>query len=64
MVKSKRNWCISEDSSDWYILEVDLEYPDEFHYLHNDYLLVPEKIKIAYDMLSDYYKKKLQIELV
>ena len=40
-----------------YILEVDLEYPDEYHVLHNDYPLAPEKLAIPYDMLSDYCKK-------
>ena len=45
---------IGENSSDGYILEVDLEYPDELHELHNDYLLVPEKLKINHDMLSEY----------
>ena len=29
---------ISENSLDGYILEVDLEYPDEMHDLYNDYL--------------------------
>ena len=39
-----------------YILEVDLEYPDELHELHNNYLLASEKFAIPYDLLSDYCK--------
>ena len=39
-----------------YILEVDLEYPKELHELHNDYLLVPEKLAVFSDMLSTYCK--------
>ena len=42
---------ISENSSIGYILEVELEYPDELHELHNNYPLVPEKLAIVYDML-------------
>ena len=34
---------VSEKSPIGYFLEVDLEYPDELHELHNDYLLAPEK---------------------
>ena len=48
---------ISENSSTGYILNIDLEYPDELHVLHNDYPLAPEKLAIPYDMLSDYCKK-------
>ena len=48
---------ISEKTPIGYILEVHLEYPDEFHVLHNDYSLAPEKLSIHYDMLSDYCKK-------
>ena len=35
------------------MLEVELEYPDDLHDLHNDYPFAPEKIEINY-MLSDY----------
>ena len=41
---------VCENSFDGYILEDDLEYPDELYDLHNDYPLAPEKN----DMLSKY----------
>ena len=47
---------ISEKSPIGYILEVDLQYPDELHVLHNDYPLATEKLAIPYDTLSDYCK--------
>ena len=37
-------------------LEVDLEYPDELHKLHNDYPLAPEKLTVTNDILSNYCK--------
>ena len=40
---------VSEKSPIRYILEVDLEYPNELHVLHNDYPLAPEKLTIPYD---------------
>ena len=46
-----------ENRSIGYILNVDLEYPDELYVLHYHYPLAPEKLAIHYDMLSDYCKK-------
>ena len=48
---------VSEKSPIGYFLEVDLEYPDELHELHNDYPLAPEKLAVSSDMLSKYCKK-------
>ena len=45
---------VSGDSNDGYILEVDLEYPEDLHNLHNDYQLAPEKLKLSDYMLSSY----------
>ena len=44
---------IKKDSLVGYILEVDLEYLQELHDIHNDYLLAPEKINISKEWLSD-----------
>ena len=48
---------ISEKSLIGYLLEADLEYPDELHKLHNDYPLAPEKLAVSGDMLSKYCKE-------
>ena len=59
----KKCWWVWCKFSQWkespigYILEVELEYRDELHVLHNDYPLAPEKVAIPYDMLSNYCKK-------
>ena len=47
-------YSIGEKSSIGYILEVDLNYPDDLLKLHNDYALAPEKLEISQNMLSKY----------
>ena len=46
-----------EDNNKGFIAEVDFEYPEELHDLHNDYPLAAEKVKVTEDMLSDYCKQ-------
>ena len=48
---------ISEKGLIGYFLEVDFEYPDELHELHNGYPLASEKLAVSSDMLSNYCKK-------
>ena len=43
-----------KDSKKGVILEVDLEYLQELHDLHNEYPLAPEKMKVTKEMLSSY----------
>ena len=45
---------IKENRFNGNILEVDLEYLDELHELHNDYSLTSEKLEISHDILSKY----------
>ena len=48
---------IKSNSSTGYVLEVDLEYPQKLHDIHNDYPLAPEKINIPKEWLSKFCLK-------
>ena len=43
-------WMIDDEFDNWKhlscILEVDLEYPEDWHNLHNDYPLAPDALKL------------------
>ena len=43
-------YSIGENSSIGYILEVDVNYLDDVHELHNDYALVSKKLEISQKM--------------
>ena len=43
-----------ENDPKGYILEVDLEYPEELHTSHNAYPLAPERIKVEKAWMSEY----------
>ena len=51
---------VPDDSEIGYILEVDLEYPQELHEKHNDYPLAPEALNVTPDMLSTFSMELLQ----
>ena len=48
---------IKSNSSTGYILEVDLEHPQELDDIDNDYALAPEKVNIPKKKLSKYCLK-------
>ena len=48
---------IKTNSSTGYVLEADLEYPQESHDFHNGYPLAPKKFNISKEWLSDYSLK-------
>ena len=58
------DWMSEDEKQNWKnipcILEVDLEYPKKLHYLHNDYPLAPEKLKIGNveKLIPNFYEKE------
>ena len=53
---------VRNNSRKGHILEVDLEYPEELHDLHNEYPYCPEQVVVKPEMLSDYCKMIAKIE--
>ena len=51
------NTLVEKKKGIGHIYEVDLEYPEELHELHNDYPCAAEKIKVSDDMLSGYCRE-------
>ena len=47
----------TSNSSKEYVLEFDLEFPEELHRLYNGYALGPDKIEIKGEILSEYQLK-------
>ena len=56
---SEKIMNIEDEGDEGYIFEVDLQYPEELHDLHNDYPLAVEKLSITENMLSEYNKNTL-----
>ena len=52
----KKVYCYQQ-SMIGYFLEVELEYPDELHKLHNVYPLAPEKLSVSGDICQIIVKK-------
>ena len=47
----------TSNSSKEYVLEFDLEFPEELHRLYNGYALGPDEIEIKGEILSEYQLK-------
>ena len=58
---------IPVDSPTGYILEVDQEYDESLHLMHNDYRLCPENVSIVEEDLSPYTRllaEKFKVNIV
>ena len=50
-----------DDSPEGYILEVDLEYPEDLHDAHNSYPLAPERMVVQKEWMSEYQHNLLGV---
>ena len=57
-VKAALNQPVDAEKN--YILEVNLEYPEELHYEHNAYPLAPEYLKFDNAWICDYQQNLLK----
>ena len=46
----------SDDTTEGYVLKVDMEYPELLHDIHTDYPLAPETMRIPEEWMSDYQR--------
>ena len=58
-VSTKEDWTYfilkqKDEQGKGYFLEVDLEYPEDLHDLHDTYPCAPEKLNIDEKYLSEY----------
>ena len=49
------------DSPEGYILEVDLEYPEDLHDAHNAFLLAPEHMVVQKEWMSEYQHSLIRV---
>ena len=50
-----------DDSPEGYILEVDLEYPEDLHNAHNSNPLAPERMVVQKEWMSEYQHNLLSV---
>lgn len=61
LARSTVDWIknIPADSEIGYVFEVDMDYPEHLHDLHNDYPLAVENLRVNNEELSDYQRELL-----
>src|SRR5437764_13834841 len=52
---------MNDNQTTGYVFDVDLEYPQHLHDLHNDYPLAAEKMSVQENQLSEHSRQILKI---